>query len=164
MTLEQTVYDFNEIVPTPKSKTWAERNIPTFLGLVQKIRYNSKENMPEEKREYPLNLTIKMPEIKWNAGKTHALLRFYDKANEVIEKIKMNHGERRCLRFLLDEISLGDIINVNFHSDGTFFGEIRYHTMAIDQYTQQWFAERGYNANGKVDMHEHAFIIKIAKK
>ncbi len=136
MSLDAKVFDFQEIVPR---QTWAERHLPTLIGLARKVGYGPGT---ETQMEYPNSMRVRMPEIPFGIGESHSLLYFFERVKEVADRLPFQ-GERR-LAFLLDERSYEHVMDFPSHGDGTMGGDAMYHTMALMDYCAEWFAPKGY--------------------
>ncbi len=139
MGVEQTVFDYHDIVPQP---TWAERNLPTVLGLARGMGYF----LPDQTlKEYPIEMTVQMPSISWSALQdTHPLLDFFAKVYDAANRMVFKPGEQKQLHLRLDEASFDRVIAVPYRGDDNLFGDAMFHTMALMSYAEQWFEKRGY--------------------
>lgn len=155
MSLEAKVFDFQEIVPR---RTWAERHLPTFIGLARKAGYAQRD---ETKTEYPTAMKVRMPEIPSGIGESHPLLYFFERVKEVADRIQLQ-GERR-LAFLLDERSYERVMDFPSYGDGTMMGEAMYHTMALLDYGREWFTPRGYQVTSAEIGDRNTLSLKLQK-
>ncbi len=146
MGIEQTTYDFHDIVPKEREPTFAERNLPTFLGLARKLGYFQPTPEPEvEQRDYPAEMKVNMPEVPYdNGGQPHPLLYFFERVGELSDKVGFSPAQKRKFEFRMDRDSWERVISVPFHGDGTLGGDAMFHTMALFDYASEFFEEKGY--------------------
>ena len=160
MGVEKTVFDYRDIVPQP---TWAEQNLPTFLGLARRMGYFLPDQTP---KEYPAEMTVQMPSMPWSAlQETHPLLDFFGKVYDVANRMVFKPGEEKQLHLRLDEVSFDRVISVPYHGDdSSFVGDAMFHLMALNDYAQQWFEQRGYRVTsfGAGSSHELELGLKRA--
>lgn len=138
MGVEQTVFDYHDIVPQP---TWAERNLPTFLGLARRMGYFLPDTMP---REYPAQMTMNMPQIPWSVS-SHPLLTLFDMVYQAANQMVFKPGEERTLKLRLDRGSFWSVTNVPYHpDDSSFVGDAMNNIIAISSCAAEWFEQKGY--------------------
>lgn len=154
MGIEQTTYDFHDIVPKPRESTFAERNLPTFLGLARKLGYFQPEPEPEVQQEdYPTEMKIKIPEIPWSAGRdgqTHRpFVYVFDRAEEVVNRMRFDAGQKRELLLQMDRRSFEDFYSdIPARGDDNMFGDVMFALEAVVRYAEQRFEEKGFRVLG----------------
>jgi len=165
----ERIFDFNEIVSVPRELTFREQvmpaleqYIPTFLGLARRFGYV--QPIPEpiiERREYPAEMTVRMPAVPWdNGGQAHPLLYFFERTKEVADRVQFGDQAKK-LKLRLDERSFNHVIDVPFHGDGTFGGDTMFHTFALFEYSLQWFGSRGYHITSAGVSTDHEFSLEL---
>ena len=162
---EQTIYNFHDIVPKPKGPTFAEKHLPTFLGLVQRIGYC--QPVPEtevERGDFSTSMTVNMPEIPYgNGGHEHPLLYFFEQAGELMDRVSFTGDQEREFRFRMDRPSLDRMVNVPHRGDDSMFGDAMYHTIALFDYASEWFAEQGYSVTSVGIGSDNDFKLEITR-
>ncbi len=144
MTLEQTLYDFSEIVPTP---TFVEKNLPTFLRLAQQLGYF--QPIVKEKK-YPDELIVNMPVVPYcNYVKTDqpdALRYFFKKTEEVVSKITAKDNTIKQIKFQLDSTSFQRVTDIQCGNERGLIAKNKMHrAAALSDYSRSWFEHKGYH-------------------
>ncbi|GEM_PF-3488248 len=153
MSIDETVYNFHDIVPDPRKRTRGERYVPTFLGLARRMGYFRAEPEPEVvRKEYPAQLMINMPEIPYdNGGHPHPLLYLFERVQELADRMQFSPDQGRKFTLKMDPRSFARVINVPFRNDPSLFANIfenaMDHTIALYIYSQEWFGGRGYEVS-----------------
>ncbi len=154
MGVEQTTYDFHDIVPKPREPSFAEKHLPTFLGLAQRLGYFQPRPEPKvEQREYPAEMTIKMPKIPWSAGRggeTHRpFVYVFDRAEEIVDRTRFSKGQKRKLFLQMDKRSFEDFYgDIPARGDDNMCGDVMFALIAVQGYADQRFEEKGFRVLG----------------
>ena len=154
MGIEQAVYNFEDIVPKPRELTFAEKNLPTFLGLARKVGYF--QPMPEmsvEQKVYSSDIMIKMPEIPYGAGRDGVINRpfvyVFDKVEEIVNAIKVEETQTLTLQLLLGKQSFEDFYSdIPCRGDDNMFGSVMFALIAVQNYAAQRLEINGFKVLG----------------
>ncbi len=154
MGIEETTYDFHDIVPKPREPTFAEIYLPTFLGLARRLGYFQSVPEPEiEQKDYPDAMAVRMPEIPWSAGRdgeTHRpFVYVFDRAEEIVDRMRFGDGQKRKLLLQMDrgsfEYFYGDI---PARGDDNMFGDVMFALIAVQGYADERFEAKGFRVFG----------------
>ena len=154
MGIEETTYDFHDIVPKQRELIFAERNLPTFLGLVRGLGYFQPAPKPEvEQRDYPVEMTVRMPQIPWGAGRdgeTHRpFVYVFDRAEEIVDRMRFGDGQKRKLLLQMDRRSFEDFYgDIPARGDDNMFGDVMFALIAVQGYADERFEAKGFRVLG----------------
>jgi hypothetical protein len=140
MTLDQNVYDYHDIVPKPRELTWAERNLPTFLGVARSKGYFlAPAEPPMVRRNFPKEITVRMPTIvsDYSPEGRHPLYDFCDLVMAFADRVDFDAPKK--ITCLLDDLSFDRVTAVPFQGDDTLIGDVMYHTLALFRYAEAYF-------------------------
>ncbi len=164
MSLEKKVYQYAEIVPPAPEPTFAERYLPTFLAVGRRAGIIKTPEQPVAPNvEYGQNITIQFPLIPLDkGGEEHELLYLFARLADVADRTIKTPDQETIYNCRMNEFDFQRAMDFNFRGDGTMFGDVMFQMLALKQYADQFFDERGYVATcAGVEMLDKISRIKI---
>ncbi len=149
MTLDQTVYDYYDIVPRPREPTWAERHTPKLLSAARKHGYFLAPAEPAVvPQPFPDEFTVRMPEIPYDS-KVHPLIRLCEMVEAFADRVWFEGYNYKEMRVIMNPSSFEEVIAVPFNGDDTIGGDAYFHSIALSQYVCGIFDEKKqYDVSG----------------
>lgn len=140
MTLDQTVYEYYDIVPRSRELTWTEKNLPaSLLGMARKHGYFL---LPVEpaivQQPFPDEFTVRIPSIPYDS-KVHPLIKLCDMVEAFADRMEFGDCQYKNLTTLMDKHSFDSVMSVPFRGDDTMGGDAYFHSIALSQYVMGYF-------------------------
>ena len=154
MAIDDTVYQFSDVVPQPRELGFVETYFPTFLRWAE--RFGLAKRAPEpivKKKDYPAIVRIVLPEIPFLARDDGEIRRpfvyVFDRIEEVVDKMIFEEGLERRLNFLMDKTSFERFYSdIPAREDDNMFGDVMNVFSVVYQYAQERFEPKGFKIRG----------------